>query len=113
MDNQIMRVSWCPQVGSSNWFHIPVHSVEEAKKIMDVLAFYDCFLYNNNVRGDYCNSGNLEVLNEETSEWDGWCYDDIIDYFDDVDEYVEARSPDSEMLDADAKEMAAQVDFDY
>ena len=33
-----LRVWWIPQVGLSDAFYIPVKSVEEGKKVMDILA---------------------------------------------------------------------------
>lgn len=114
MKNQKMRVWWCPQVGGcEKHFYIPVHSIEEAKKIMDVLAYYDCYQMNQHVNGDYANCGGLEVWDEAEQEWCDWWYEDENHYFDDVDEYIEAMSDKKDVLEADAKEMASQVHFDY
>lgn len=113
MKNQAMRVWWIPQVGiNGEAFHIPVESVEEAKKIMDVLAYYDCYQMNNDVKGDYCNTGGLEVWDEESDEWTDWYYEDNDNYFDDVEEYIEAMSDKKDKLEADAIIMASQVHFD-
>lgn len=112
MDNKKMRVWWIPQVGVDATFRVPVHSVEEAKKIMDVLGFYDCLLMNNDLRGDYCNCGGLEIWDEEVNDWTDWYYDDAENYYDDVDEYCEEMSPDSAMLAEDEMAMAEQVHFD-
>lgn len=113
MKNKVMRVWWIPQVGfGGEAFHIPVESVEEAKKIMDVLAFYDCYQLNNNIKGDYCNTGGLEVWDEEFDEWTDWYYEDNDNYFDDVEEYIEAMSDKKDKLEADTAIMASQVHFD-
>ena len=54
-------------------FRIPVKNVEEATKILDVLADYDEFQFKHKVKPDYSNVQGLE-------EFDGkeWCeyYDD-------------------------------------
>lgn len=118
MNNQKMRIWWCPQVGGcEKSFYIPVHSVEEARKIMDVLAFYDCYQMNQNVKGDYANCGGLEVWDEVEQDWCDWYYEDESGdkyvYFDDVDEYVADMSDQKDVLEADMKEMASQVHFDY
>lgn len=51
-------------------FIVPVVSVEEAAKLHDVLADYDLFQYENNVKPDYCNVGGLSVF--EDGEWVDW-----------------------------------------
>ena len=112
--NQKMRVWWCPQVGAyEKHFHIPVHSVEEAKKIMDVLVYYDCYQMNQNVKGDYANCGGLEVWDEIEQEWCDWWYEDENNYFDNIDDYIEAMSDKKDELETDMSEMASQVHFDY
>ena len=116
MKNQKMQIWWCPQVGEcEEHFYIPVHSVEEAKKIMDVLAYYDAYQMNQNIKGDYCNCGGLEVYDEVEQEWCDWYYesgsgDDYV-YFDDVDEYIEAMSDKKDELINDMRAMNCQVYF--
>lgn len=84
---QKMRVWWVPQVGDgSEPFHVPVTSVEEAKKVLDILAAYDGYQLWNNIKGDYSNTGGLEVLNE-SGEWEGWELETESDIYDDVDTY--------------------------
>lgn len=113
MKNQAMRVWWMPQVGiDCESFYVPVESVEEAKKIMDVLAYYDCYQMNNDIKGDYCNTGGVEVWDSEANEWTDWYYEDEDNYFDDVNEYIEAMSDKRDKLDGDADIMASQVHFD-
>ena len=113
MNNQKMRVWWCPQVGVvKEYFYIPVESVEEAKKIMDVLAYYDCYQMNQNIKGDYCNTGGLEVWDEDDQDWYDWYYEDADNYFDDVDDYIKAMSSMKNTLEAAKNEMAIQVHFD-
>ena len=96
MKSQKLRVWWIPQVGAGgNPFYVPVESVLEAKKIMDILAFYDCYQYNHRIKGDYCNVGGLEMWNEKEQEWESWEWmsEDGSEYYDDVDEYVEDKHP--------------------
>jgi len=64
-----LRVWWCPQVPMKS-FHVPVESPEEAIKMIDALARYDLFQYNNNIKPDYANAGGLEVF--EDGEWVEW-----------------------------------------
>ena len=71
MKKQKMRVYWIPQVPMKA-FHVEVDSVTEAVKIMNILADYDLFQLENNVKPDYCNTGGLQVYNEEEKEWEDW-----------------------------------------
>lgn len=64
-----LRVWWVPQVPMKA-FKVPVESPEEAIKILDTLARYDLFQYNNNIKPDYANAGGLEVFEE--GEWVEW-----------------------------------------
>jgi hypothetical protein len=69
--NGALRVCHFPQVPCKP-FHVPVASIKEAIKIMDVLAYYDGFQLNNRIKPDYCNSSSVEVWDEEAKEWTGW-----------------------------------------
>jgi hypothetical protein len=51
-----------------------VKDIEEAQKLLDVLAGYDYFQFNNNVKPDYANAGGLLVY--ENGEWLEWYNDD-------------------------------------
>ncbi|KAA0089315.1 hypothetical protein CIW54_07560 [Paraburkholderia sp. T12-10] len=46
---QQLKVWWIPQIPGKS-FEVPVSSVDEAKKILTVLADYDAFQYDNNTR---------------------------------------------------------------
>jgi hypothetical protein len=63
------RVYWFPQVPCKP-FHVPVYTLQEAKKILTTLAEYDKFQLENNIKPDYCNTGGLEVF--EDGEWVEW-----------------------------------------
>lgn len=66
-----LRVYWIPQVPMTGYI-VPVDSVTEAVKIMDVLANYDLFQLKHNVKPDYCNMGMLQMYDAEEAEWLDW-----------------------------------------
>lgn len=111
MTNKKLRVWWVPQVPMQS-FYIPVESPEEGKKIMDVLAAYDCFQYNHNVKPDYCNMGGLQYYNEEDGEWEDWYFEDGEVYYDNLDEYIEEQSDRRTEIAAFAEALFKQVHFD-
>lgn len=65
-----LKVWWIPQIPGKP-FDVPVASVDEARKILDVLAKYDAFQFENRIKPDYCNAGGLVVF-EEDGEWCDW-----------------------------------------
>lgn len=56
-----LRVWWIPQIPMKP-FHVPVSSVEEGVKIMNVLSDYDAFQFENRIKPDYSNVGGLQVF---------------------------------------------------
>lgn len=84
-----LRVWWIPQVGLSDTFYIPVKSVEEGKKVMDILVAYDAFQLQNNIKPDYCNTGGLQVYNPEVADYEDWYLETEDDYFDNINDYCE------------------------
>ena len=74
-----LRVYWIPQVPMKA-FEYNVKTLEEAAILLDVLAKYDIFQYENKVKPDYCNMGGLIVF--EDGEWCDW-YNEEGDSFDD------------------------------
>ena len=64
-----LKVWWIPQVPGKP-FEVPVKSVEEGVKVMDILADYDAFQFENNIKPDYCNAGGLS-MHEPDSDDDG------------------------------------------
>lgn len=81
-----LRVWHIPQVPGKP-FHVPVATPQEAKKILDVLAKYDQFQFEHNIKPDYCNAAGLEVYEADTGEGaPGWCewYDENGDDIDSV-----------------------------
>lgn len=112
MRDQKMRIWWMPQVGANATFFIPVETVEEAKKFMDILAAYDCFQHNHDIKPDYCNVGGLQVWDSDEQEWNDWEYEDETDWYDDVDQYIEEKSDKAEELSAFADALYSQIKFD-
>lgn len=77
--NKKLQVWWIPQVPMKA-FTVDVSSVTEGVKIMEVLAHYDAFQFDNNIKPDYCNAGGLQQWNEDsdgegTPGWNDW-YDE-------------------------------------
>ncbi len=84
MKDKQLRVWWIPQIPMENPFRVYVDSLKEGRIILDTLALYDSFQYDNNIKGDYCNVGGLEIF--EDDEWVEWLDEetglDIDEYFD-------------------------------
>ena len=66
-----MRVWWIPQIPMKP-FYIPVDNVSEAVKVMNILAGYDKFQFENRVKPDYSNAGGLQRYVEDNGEGPGW-----------------------------------------
>lgn len=64
-----LKVWWIPQVPMKP-FEVPVASVREAQMLLDVLAKYDAFQFENRIKPDYCNAGGL--VRFEDGEWCEW-----------------------------------------
>jgi hypothetical protein len=59
-------------------FYVPVESVEEGVKILNVLAQYDLFQFENRIKPDYCNVGGLQryvAVSDDKLCWEDW-YDE-------------------------------------
>lgn len=92
MEKQKLKVWWVPQVPMKA-FEVPVDSVEEGVKIMDVLGEYDSFQYKNRIKPDYCNAGGINIWKDDCDGagnpgWVDWYYDDGREWFDDPREYL-------------------------
>lgn len=107
-----MRVWWMPQVGVDATFYIPIKSIEEAGEFMDILSAYDCFQYNHRIKSDYCNTGGVQVWDEEAHEWNDWYYEDEDSFFADVGEYCKEKSEFAGELEEFTKAVLSQVHFD-
>jgi hypothetical protein len=67
------KVWWIPQVPMKS-FDVMVDTVAEGKLLLDTLANYDLFQFENNVKPDYANTGGLCVF--EDNEWVDWGSED-------------------------------------
>lgn len=106
-----LRVWWISDITVDKAFYVPVETEEEAKKVISILSAYDCYEYNQRVKTDYCNSGGVQMWNEDQQEWEDWEYVTDDEYFDDIDEYCEEKSPMAEKLKAFDEEIFKQIDF--
>jgi Superinfection exclusion gene product 17 len=79
-------VWWIPQIPMEA-FHVPVADLAQAKLLLDALADYDRFQFENRVKPDYCNAGGLLIF--EDGDWSDW-YDP--ESGDDFDTYMESRA---------------------
>ena len=108
-NNKKLRIWWIPQVGSETMY-IPVESPEEGRKLLDILAVYDLFQLENNIKPDFCNCGGLQQFDEEYNEWNDWWYETEDEYFDDLDEYCESNlCKDKDKLEEFTKEIFKQL----
>ncbi|WP_145522485.1 MULTISPECIES: superinfection exclusion protein [Yersinia] len=92
------RVWHIPQVPMKS-FQVEVASVEEGVRMMNALADYDLFQYENNIKPDYCNMNGLQMWDESlteedmagmelTDKWVDWYSDE----YEDPREYVESQN---------------------
>ena len=83
-----LRVWWIPQV-PMNAFYVPVKTVHEAKLILNTLALYDIFQFENHIKPDYSNAGGLEVYDDIDGtgklDWGEW-YDEDGNDIDDTEQ---------------------------
>jgi len=98
-----LQVWWIPQVPGKP-FVVDVDSVAEGVKIMNVLADYDKFQFDNNIKPDYSNAGGLNMWDEDsdgegTPGWVSW-YDDEDDT-DDPEEWMNDHQAHGENPDND------------
>lgn len=77
-----LRIWWIPQILGKP-FRVRVASLEEAKKMLNVLAFYDLFQLANRIKRDYSNIGGLECYDpadiengDVESGWTDWSSED-------------------------------------
>ena len=62
-----LRVWWIPQVPGKP-FLVPVDTLVEGKRLLNVLANYDLFQLENNIKPDYSNVGGLSVFDPYDKE---------------------------------------------
>jgi len=61
-----LQVWWIPQVPMSNPFTVDVKNIDEAKLLLDALANYDLYQFENKIKPDYCNVGGLRTWDENS-----------------------------------------------
>lgn len=74
-----LRVWHIPQVPGKP-FHVPITGpmpISTAIDVLDTLARYDLFQYENKIKPDYANAQGLEIF--EDGEWVEWTDDDGYD----------------------------------
>jgi hypothetical protein len=69
--NTKFRVAHFPQIPCKP-FEVYVDSVLEGVKLMDILAEYDKFQFENKIKPDYCSSNVLQMFYEDEQEWLDW-----------------------------------------
>lgn len=107
-----LRVWWISQVSNCRTFYVPVDSVEDGKRLLDTLAAYDAFQFQNNIKPDYCNIGGLEVFNKSDNEWEDWYLETDGYYFDNVDDYCDSDSCEQRKeLEEFSQEVFKQIDW--
>lgn len=106
-----LRVWWIPQAGATEEvFYVPVKTVEEGKKVMDMLAAYDAYQRQNRIKPDYCNCGGVQRWDEDSQDWEDWYMETEDDYFNDVDDYCEQCEKADELKEF-SHQMFAQIDW--
>ena len=89
-----LSIWWIPQVPMDS-FRVDVSSVEEGVKILNVLADYDLFQYENRIKPDYANAGGLLIWEEDFDGegipgWVDW-YEEYFG-FDDPEEWLQFKA---------------------
>lgn len=105
-----LRVWWIPQMCAIKSFYVPVETVEEGKKVMDMLAAYDLFQMQNNIKPDYSNIGGLQMWDEEEKEWCDWYMETKDNYFDNANDFCEQCEKADELKEFN-RQMFAQIDY--
>lgn len=96
MTTKKLRVAHMPQV-PCELFIVEVTDLNEAKRVSDMLANYDAFQYDNDIKPDYSNATFIEQFCDEENDWVSWSddetgIDDIDQYFDHLEDIKEAES---------------------
>ena len=82
-----LQVWWMPQVPCES-FYVDVANVREGVNMLDALARYDRFQFENNIKPDYSNEGGLQQMGED-GEWEDWYLEtDLGGYYDDPEDYI-------------------------
>lgn len=66
-----LKVWWIPQIPMKS-FEVLVGTKEEAILLLNTLANYDIFQFENKIKPDYCNAGGLVIWEEKEQDWVDW-----------------------------------------
>ncbi|EJD6109780.1 superinfection exclusion protein [Morganella morganii] len=114
MDNEIYRpklqVWHIPQIPGKA-FNVDVESVTEAVKVMETLAAYDQFQYDNNIKPDYSNMNGLNIFNEIDQEYYSWDAECDLFYTDSPKEFLSLLIENNMTEDEFNKNHPAHYDF--
>lgn len=97
MTEKKLQVWWIPQVPGKP-FKVDVESVAQAKFLLNVLADYDLFQFENRIKPDYSNAGGLNEFDPDDDHdgpegsWTTW------------------YSPDGDVIDDLTIEQCKQID---
>lgn len=85
MEKKQLKIWHIPQVPGKA-FEVNVESLERAKLILDVLAAYDQFQYQQKIKPDFSNAQGLSKYEENydgegSSGWCDWCDEETDDSF--------------------------------
>ncbi len=71
-------------------YEVAVKDEYEAAKIIDILALQHCFLFDNKIIPDYCNSFDVVMWDSDAEEWVSyWNEDEQMDWDDFETEYLQ------------------------
>lgn len=82
-EDRPLMVSWIPQVPMKP-FQKEISSVKEGYLLLETLADYDIFQYENQIKPDFSNAGELLVFDVKEGEWEDWMDEEGLT----IDEYV-------------------------
>ena len=93
-----LRVWWIPQLGMDGKpFVREVENVKEGWKFINLLADYDLYQLDNNIKPDYSNVGGLEQLDKD-GEWCEW-QDSNGDSLDEIERWLDGGDTMSDYFD--------------
>lgn len=64
-----LRVKHIPQLPGKP-FEVQVDSIAEGHAVLDLLAYYDLFQFENRIKPDYANMGSLVRYVAEDQDWE-------------------------------------------
>lgn len=81
------------------------------KKSFSIRFPFPVSIFKNPFKPDYCNTGGLQVWDENEKDWCDWHGEGTDDYYDEVDDYIESHDDASEFEEF-TRELLSQVTFD-